>query len=72
MVHKKRIGWESAFYNEVGFRSSAIRFAVGEIIDIILRVFELLLLSYGLCGNDFCKTLQTRRLKPCNIVSDWK
>ena len=72
MVHEKRSGWKSVSYDEVGFRSNTIRLAVGEVIDIVLRVFELLLLSYGLCGNNFCKTLQAWRLKPCKTVSHWK
>jgi hypothetical protein len=46
-----------AWWLKPEFRSSSIRLAIGEIVDIVLRILELLLLGYGLCGNDFSKTL---------------
>jgi hypothetical protein len=65
MVHEKRRVCESCgFMVRENFDLSSVRLAVGQIVDVVLRVFELLLLSYGLCGHNFCKTLQAGSLKP--------
>lgn len=65
MVHEKRRVYESCgFMVRENFDLSPVRLAVGQIVDVVLRVFELLLLSYGLCGHNFCKTLQAWSLKP--------
>jgi hypothetical protein len=66
MVHEKQKGVSYCvlWRDGEGRVSSTIRLAVGEVVHVFLRIFEFFLLSDGLGGNNFCKTLQAWSLEP--------